>query len=78
MPAIRPEAISNRVRLANEVRAAMRRLVAEDCAVDAVLAAVIDEFPPDETGVAVLGSQHDFFTGPDEQLSIASVFVSIG
>lgn len=56
----------------------MRRLVAEYRAVDAVLAAVVDEFPPDETGVAVRGSQHDFFAGSDEQLSIASVFVSIG
>lgn len=55
MPAIRPEAISNRIRLTYKVRAATCFLVAEGGAVDAVLPltgsdvdAVIFELPPDE------------------------------
>lgn len=85
MPAMRPEAISNRVRLSNEVRAAMRRLVAEDCAVDAQLAfsgalvnTVVDELAPDEAGVTSLGSEHDLFTWSNKQFSPSPVFVLIG
>lgn len=61
MPAISPPAISNRIRLAYEVRAAIRLslLVAEDGAVDAGLPltgafvdAVVEELPPGEDGSA--------------------------
>ena len=77
MPAIRPEAISNRVRLSNEVRAAMRRLVAEDGAVDSRLPAVVDELSPYETGVSTLRAQDDLLAGSDEQLSLSAVCVSV-
>lgn len=80
MPATRPEAISNRIRLAYESRALVARLVAEDCAVDSVLAAVVDEDSPDEEGVSSLGSEHDLFAWTDELavVPLPPVRVSIG
>lgn len=61
MPATRPEAVSNCVRLSNEVGAAVLGLVAEDCAVDSLLAAAIEELPPDEHGVAALSAEDNLF-----------------
>jgi hypothetical protein len=72
---MRPEAISNRVRLSNEARAAMRRLVAEDGAVDAALATVVDELSPHEASVSILAPEDDFLAGANEQLSFSSVCV---
>jgi hypothetical protein len=79
MPAIRPEAISNLIRLAYEARAAMARFVPEDRAVDPVLAAVIDEDSPDEEGISSFGSEHNLFSGPDELVfgSLAPIGISI-
>lgn len=71
MPAIRPERISNRVRLAYKIRALVFRLVAEDRAVDSVLTAVIDEDPPHEHGVSVLSSQHNLFAWADELIVVS-------
>jgi len=78
MPATRPEAISNRVRLSNEERAAPRRLVAEDCAVDAFLSAVVDELSPDEQRITALGPQNQLRSGSDEQAALASISVATG
>jgi hypothetical protein len=79
MPAIRPEAISNLIRLSYERRTAPARLVAEDGAVDPVLSAVVDEDAPDEEGIGVLGSQHDLFARTNELVfgSLSAVGVSI-
>lgn len=71
MPAIRPERISNCVRLAYEIRAAVLRLIAEDRAIDAVLSAIVDEDTPDEERISALGSEHDLFTGADELVAVA-------
>jgi hypothetical protein len=85
MPAISPEAISNRVRLANEARALIRRFVAEYCAIDSGLSfacslvnAVINELAPHETSVSVSGSQDDLIAGSNEQLSLSAVLILIG
>lgn len=85
MPAIRPDAISNCIRLANEVRAADFAFVAKDRAVDAGLSfpgslvnAVVNEVTPHEAGVGTLSSKDDFLSRPDEQFSFASIFVVVG
>lgn len=57
MPATRPEAVSNCVRLSNEVGAAVLGLVAEDGAIDALLPTAVEELPPDEHGVAALSAE---------------------
>ena len=44
----------------------MAAFVSEHGAVDADLAAVVDELAPYEEGVRSLGSQDDVFTGADE------------
>lgn len=79
MPAIRPEAISNCVRLAYKSRALVLRLVTEDGAVDALLPTVVDELAPNEHGIASLGSQYNFFARADELIvvSLTAVCVSI-
>jgi hypothetical protein len=78
MPAIRPEAISNRVRLSYEIRAAIRSFIAEDGTVNALLSAVVDELSPDKHGVGALGSKHDLFSWPNELSALSSVGVSVG
>jgi hypothetical protein len=77
MPAIRPEDISNRIRLLNERRAAGAAFVSEHGAVDSFLPAVVDELPPDEQGICSLGSQDNFLSGANEQLSLSPIGVSV-
>jgi hypothetical protein len=79
MPQIRPQDISNCVRLANEFRTEIRRLVPKDGAVDAGLPftgslvnAVVKEAPPDEHGVSAFCSQDDLLTGSDKALGALS------
>ena len=74
MPAISPEAISNRIRLANEVGAPVLAFVAERGAADSSLTfsgarvtAVVGESAPDEECAAVFGSKDDLFAGATEQ-----------
>lgn len=78
MPAISPEAISNLVRLANEAAALDRRLVPEHGTVDPLLPAVVDELSPDKDCVTSFAAQHDLFAGPDKQLALAPVRISVG
>jgi hypothetical protein len=78
MPATRPEAISDLIRLAYEARAAVRSLIPKDGAVDSALAAVVDEFAPDPHSVSALGSQDDLFTGSDELGALTPVSISMG
>lgn len=66
MPAIRPDAISNLIRLAYETRAEIARLVAERRAVDTLLAGVIVEVSPDPEGIGVLRAQDELLAGTDE------------
>jgi len=82
MPLIRPDAISDRIRLSDKFRTEMAALVAEGSAVDAHLSlagsgvdAVIEEAAPDEEGVTVEGPQDKFLSWPDEQQSLSSVAV---
>lgn len=84
MPATRPEAISNRIRLTNKARALARPLVAERRAIDAVLwlasslvDAVVDKLAPDEERVERLGSEYPLFAGADEQAARAPVGVAV-
>jgi len=77
MPLTRPDAISNLIRLAYKFAALVRRLVAEDGAVDSGLSAVILEFPPRKQRITFGCSQHDFLAGADEQVSLAAIPVSV-
>lgn len=85
MPAIRPEAISNRVRLADKVRAAMRRLVSEHGAVDTVLPlsgalvdAIVDEVSPHPNSISGGGSEYPLLAGADKQDALPTVSVFVG
>lgn len=75
MPAIRPEAISNCIRLPNEVAGPVPRLVPEDGAIGSLLSAIVEELPPHEESISVFGSQDDLFSWADElaQLSWLSI-----
>jgi hypothetical protein len=82
MPAISPDAISNRIRLTNEVRAAVRPFVAERGTVDTRLDfagsrvdAIVPESPPDEEGIAVFGAEDELFAGASEQFADPSVLI---
>jgi hypothetical protein len=77
MPAIRPEDISNRIRLTYEFRAAMRAFIPEDSTVDSVLAAVIDEVSPHKHGIGAISSQHDLFAWADKLLSLSAISVLV-
>ena len=55
----------------------MLTLVAEDCAVDALLSAVIDKASPDEAGISSLCAEYELVAGTDEQLSLPAVGVLI-
>ncbi len=77
MPATRPDAISNRIRLPNEVAGSVWAFVSEDRAVDPGLAAVIDEAAPDEHGIGALGAQDKLFPGTDEQPPPAAIGISV-
>jgi hypothetical protein len=44
----------------------VRGFIPKDGAIDAVLAAVVDEFSPDEHGVGITGAQHNAFAGADK------------
>ena len=66
MPLTRPEEISDCIRLANKLGREMGAFVAEDGAVDAVLAAGIDEFAPNEKSVGISGSQDALLAGARE------------
>ena len=64
---MRPEDISNLIRLPNEATGPMRGLVAEHGAVDpSPVPAVVDELSPSEHGVGSLGSQDDLLSGADK------------
>lgn len=75
MPAMRPEAVSNAIRLAYEFAAAMRSLIPKDSAVDSLLPAVVLELPPDEHGASSLCAQDNLFSWSDELSLSASVRV---
>jgi hypothetical protein len=85
MPAIRPEAISNRIRLTYEVRAASSSLVAERGTIDTLLRrarprveAGVSELPPDEEGIPGFGAENDLFAGAAEQSADTPISVAIG
>lgn len=78
MPAIRPEAISNRIRLAYEFRALMRGFVAENRAVDPALAAGIEEPSPDEKRIGRLCAEDDFLARSGEDPAPPAVAVLTG
>ncbi len=78
MPAMRPQAISNRIRLSNEVAAPVLALVSEDGAVDSVLSAVINELSPDPNSVGGDCSEHPLLAGANEQDALPTVSVVVG
>ena len=77
MPATRPEAISNRIRLAYEFAAEVSAFIAEHGAVDALLAAVVFESSPREHGVSFGCTEDNLFTWTDEQVPTSSVLVLV-
>src|SRR5579885_1539331 len=76
MPAIRPEAISNRIRLTNEDGAPILALVVEDGAVDAFLCAVVDESSPYKERVSLGSAEHNFLAGTDEQFALSPIGIA--
>lgn len=85
MPATRPAAISNRVRLANKVRAPRCGFVPEGGTVDSVLPltgslvnAIVDELAPYEEGIAAETAEHNRRAGTDELLARAAIGVAVG
>jgi hypothetical protein len=79
MPFTRPRAISNGVSLSDKVATAVSpwRFVSEDGAVDANLAAIVDELSPNKHGVSVPGSEHDVLAGADKLAALSPVLVVI-
>ena len=75
---MRPEAISDRIRLSYEARAARRSLIPEDSTIDTILSAVVDEASPHKQSVRSQGSEHNLFARPDELGTLAAIGVSIG
>jgi hypothetical protein len=77
MPAIRPDAISNRIRLANEVAGSVTPLVSEHGAVDALLPTVVNEAAPNEHGIGAFGAQDKLFSWTDEQPPLATICIPV-
>lgn len=83
-PAIRPECVSNRIRLSNEFAALMLSLIAERGAIDSCLRlagslvnAAVDKLSPNKKSVPCSCAENDFLAGAAEQDSLATVAVSI-
>ena len=55
----------------------MRTLVPEYRAVDALLPAGVDEFPPDKQSVGISGSEDNLLSWPREQNTPATIAVAI-
>mgnify|MGYP001598123623 CR=1 FL=1 len=55
----------------------MYSFVSEHGAVDSLLAAVVDEFPPSEQGIGIGGSQDDFLAGADKLSAFASISIFV-
>ena len=53
----------------------MRAFIAEHCAVDSLLAAIVDELSPDETGIGIFGSQDNLLARSDKELDDAPIGV---
>ena len=77
MPFTRPAEISNGVSLSDKVGRSEAAFVSEYGTVDALLAAIVDELPPNKHGVSVSGSQNDVFSGSNKLTALSSVFVVI-
>jgi hypothetical protein len=84
MPLIKPQAISNRVRLAYEFAALVRSFIAKHGTVDAALPlsgslvdAVVLESPPNENSIPCCGSQDNLFSGTAKQPPPPSVSVFV-
>jgi hypothetical protein len=77
MPLTNPDVISDSVSLSDKLTRRDRPFVAEEGAVDALLPAVVDEFPPNKGSVWRIGSEADFIARPTEQLPYATIFVVI-
>lgn len=77
MPATRPEAISNRIRLTYEGAGSVRAFVSEYGAIDSVLSAVIDELSPHEEGVSCAGAEYNFLAGPHEQFCVPPICIDV-
>lgn len=77
MPAIRPYAISNRIRLAYKFAAFVRGFVPEHGTIDSLLPAGVLELSPDEHSVPIGSSENDLFSGPTESVSYSTILVSV-
>ncbi|WP_331373833.1 hypothetical protein [Sinorhizobium chiapasense] len=77
MPLTRPAVISDCVSLSDKVGREVRAFVAKDSTVDALLPAGIDEFSPDEQGVAISCSENNLLSGPSEEHSLPAVPISV-
>ena len=77
MPFTRPAEISNGVSLSDKVGRSEAAFVSEHGAVDALLAGIVDELPPNKHGVSVSGPQNDVFSGSNKLTALSSVSIVI-
>lgn len=77
MPATRPEAISNFIRLLYEVRGAVNTLVSEYGAVDTALTIIGEEPAPHKQRICIRCAEDNFFSRADELLSLSTIGVLI-
>ena len=78
MPAIRPDRVSNRIRLANEQAALVSGFVAKHRTVNAMLArAFVDKSPPYEHGVCPFGAKHNLFARSCKSFPVSAIGVLV-
>lgn len=77
MPLTRPDVISDCVCLSDKLGRPVRTFVPEYRAVDALLAAGVDELPPDKESVGISSSEDDFLARSSEQHSLPAVAIAI-
>lgn len=77
MPLTSPDVISDCVSLSDKLGRAVRTFVPEYRAVDAFLAAGVDELPPDKESVGISSSQDDLLSRAGKQVSLPAVAVSV-
>jgi hypothetical protein len=78
MPLARPAVISDSVSLSDKEGREVRAFIAENCAVNSLFSAVINEIPPNKHGVTASCSKDDFLSGANKQSAFSPVFIMVG
>ena len=75
MPLTSPAVISDCVSLSDKLTRLDFALVPEECAVDAGLSTVVDEFSPNKSGSCTFVAEAYFLTRTSEQLPFSTILV---